>query len=115
MGLPDITVQQLEYLDAVDRHDVWAEAARSLGVSPSALSQGLAELERRVGIPLFERQGRRRVPTAECRVVLEHARRVLAQTDDLVTWAADRRQGRTGQVRVGMIDAAAVDRYPDLL
>ncbi len=115
MALPDITVQQLEYLDAVERSPTWAAAAASLGVSPSALSQGLAELERRVGVRLFDRAGRRRVPTAEHAVVLAHARRVLAQTSDLVAWAGEARAGRRGRVRVGMIDAAAVDRFPEEL
>lgn len=115
MALPDITVQQLEYLDAVARSATWAEAAGSLGVSPSALSQGLAELERRIGVRLFDRQGRRRVPTSDHPVVLDHARRVLAQTHDLVAWAGASRHGRTGRIRVGMIDAAAVDRYPEVL
>lgn len=115
MALPDITVQQLEYLDAAARNDTWAQAAASLGVSPSALSQGLAELERRLGVRLFDRQGRRRVPTVEHATVLDHARRVLAQTNDLVAWAQGSRGGRSGRVRVGMIDAAAVDRFPDVL
>lgn len=115
MALPDITVQQLEYLDAVADHATWAEAATSLGVSPSALSQGLAELERRIGVALFSRDGRRRVPTVDHAPVLDHARRVLGQTRDLVQWADGRRAGRTGQLRVGMIDSAAVDRFPDVL
>ncbi len=56
--LPQLTIQQLDYLVAVADHATWAEAAASLGVTPSALSQGLAELERRLGIGLFERVGR---------------------------------------------------------
>jgi len=108
-------VQQLEYLVAVHAADTWAQAASVVGVSPSALSQGLAELERRLGVVLFERQGRRQVPTPEAAVVLDHARRVVAQTEDLVRWAAANRSGRTGALRLGMIDAAAVDRYPDVL
>jgi DNA-binding transcriptional LysR family regulator len=92
---------------AVHEAATWADAAARLGVTPSALSQGLAELERRLGVALFDRQGRRRVPTAAAAIVLDHARAVLARTQDLATWAERRRSGRTGVVRVGMIDAAA--------
>ena len=113
--LPDLSVRQLEYLDAVTRAPTWATAAAELGVTPSALSQGLAELERRLGVPLFERQGRRRVPTDAAGPVIDHARRVLNQTADLARWAADRRHGRTGRLRVGMIDAAAVGHHPEAL
>ena len=56
--LPNLTVQQLEYLVAVAAAPTRAAAAATVGVTPSALTQGLAELERRVGVPLFERHGR---------------------------------------------------------
>ena len=113
--LPNLTVTQLEYLVAVNRADTWADAATELGVSPSALSQGLAELERRVGVPVFERQGRRRVVAPAAREVLTYAEAVVARTGDLARWAEGRRAGRTGTVRVGMIDAAAVHHFPDVL
>ncbi|MCU0268266.1 MAG: LysR family transcriptional regulator [Acidimicrobiales bacterium] len=115
LPLPNLTVQQLEYLEAAVRAPTWAAAAVELGVSPSALSQGLAELERRLGLTLFEPAGRRRVPTDSGRVVVSHAQRVLAATRDLARWADTARAGRSGRLRVGMIDAAAIDRYPDVL
>ena len=65
--LPDLTIRQLEYLVAVADEPTWAIAARRVGVSPSALSQGLAELERRLGLTLFEAAGRRRVLRASAR------------------------------------------------
>ncbi len=106
-ALPDLSVRQLEYFVAVHEAPTWAEAAATVGVTPSALSQGLSELERRVGVALFARDGRRRVSTAAAAVVLDHARSVLARTHDLAGWADRRRAGTTGAVRVGMIDAAA--------
>ncbi len=113
--LPDLSIRQLEYLVAITEFSTWAVAAESVGVSPSALSQGLAELERRLGIPLFEREGRRRVLRPEARVVLDHARQVVGLTADLARWAERVRQGQEGAVRVGMIDAAAVVHFPEVL
>jgi DNA-binding transcriptional LysR family regulator len=105
--LPNISVQQLDYLVAVHEAPTWGDAATAVGVTPSALSQGLAELERRLGVALFERDGRRRVPTEAAATVLDHAHAVLARTHDLARWAERRRAGTAGAVRVGMIDAAA--------
>ena len=111
-ALPDLTIRQMAYLVAVVDEPSWAAAADRVGVSPSALSQGLAELERRLGVPLFESQGRRRVLRRSAGPVVEHARRVLALTRDLVDWTDRVRGGRQGRVRLGMIDVAAVVHFP---
>lgn len=113
--LLQITTQQLEYLVAVDRSPTWAAAAAELGVSPSALSQGLAELERRIGVPLFDRQGRKRMLAPGAREVVAYADRVLSQTRDLGRWAAAARSGEVGTLRVGMIDLAAVKHFPEAM
>jgi len=110
-----LTTQQLEYLLAIDRSPTWAEAADDVGVSPSALSQGIAELERRLGVALFEREGRRRVPSAVHPEVLRYAARTVASTHDLSRWLAERRDGRNGATRLGLIDAAATHHFRDAL
>jgi DNA-binding transcriptional LysR family regulator len=110
-ALPNITVAHLGYLVAAIDHPTWAAAADSLGVSQSALSQGLGELQRRLGVELFERRGRRQIQHPRAEPVIEHARRVLAQTSDLAEWARRVRSGAGGRLRIGMIDAAAVDHF----
>ncbi|MFN3217814.1 MAG: LysR family transcriptional regulator [Acidimicrobiales bacterium] len=114
-ALPDLSIRQLEYLVAVSESRTWAEAASTLGVSGSGLSQGMSELERRLGIALFDREGRRRVLRPGTEPVVDHARQVLALTGDLARWAARTRTADLGQLRIGMIDAAAVHHYPDVL
>lgn len=113
--LPDISIRQLQYLVAVADEPSWAAAAESVGVSPSALSQGLAELERRVGVELFEAHGRRRLVRQSAAPVLAHARHVIALTRDLVAWSERMRGARAGRVRLGMIDVAAVVHFPDVV
>lgn len=113
--LPDLSIRQLEYLVAVDDAPTWAAAATHVGVSPSALSQGLAELERRLGVTLFDRDGRRRHIREGAAPVVAHARQVLGLTGDLATWADRQRTGVAGRVRIGMIDAAALVHLPDAL
>ena len=115
IAVPNLTVQQLEYLVAVADAPTWAVAAAAEGVTPSALSQGLAELERRVGLPLFERDGRRRVLAPAAAPVLAHAREVVARTVDLARYTHRLREGRGGSLRVGMIDAAAVEHFSPTL
>jgi DNA-binding transcriptional LysR family regulator len=115
LPLPDLSIRQLEYLVAVADEPTWALAAERVGVSPSALSQGLAELERRVGVALFDREGRRRTIRPTAAPVVAHARQVLALTGDLAAWTDRVRHGTAGRLRVGLIDAAAVVHFPDTL
>lgn len=109
------TIQQLLYLVAVADAPTFSAAAVSCGVSTSALSQGLAELERRLGLRLFEREGRRQVLRAESTEVLAFARRVVADTLDISRWVHELKEGRAGRLRVGMIDAAAVEHCAEQL
>ena len=113
--LPNLTVQQLEYMVAAAASPTRAAAAAGLGVTPSALPQGLAELERRVGVPLFERHGRQTRLRPQAAEVLAHARRVVAETRDLARWAETRRSGSAGTVRLGTIDAVAVYHRADAI
>lgn len=111
--LPNVSTAQLGYLVAITRHRTWAEAAASLGVTPSALSQGVAELERRLGVPLFAADGRRRVPHEHTATVAAFAERVLADLDQVTRWLRAVGGGQVGRLRVGMIDIAAVHHCRD--
>ncbi len=106
---------QLGYLLAALEHASWKDAAREVGVTPSAFSQGIAELERRLGVVLFERDGRSRQPNSAAEAVAVRARRILADYSELERWADETRRGATGDLRLGMIDTAAVWHFGDAL
>lgn len=115
MKLANVTTSQLEYLVAAATEPSWKQAAATVGVSPSALSQGISELERRLGVRLFAKQGRRRVPTAEAQAALAHATRILAEVRELTRWAEEARGGGVGQLSIGMIDTAAIHHFGETL
>lgn len=114
-GSLNVHFQQLAYLREVDRHGSITRAAEALHVSQPALSQALAELERRLGTALFERAGRGRRLTADGREVLAFAQGVLAQADELRARLLATREGEAGALRVGMIDAASLYLLPDIV
>jgi len=84
-------------------------------VSQPALSQSLAELERRLGAPLFERAGRGRVLTEAGHEVARYATEVLGRTGELSRWLDRYRVGEGGALRVGMIDAASLYVLPSAI
>ena len=108
MDLESITLRQLRYLDAVATGTSYSDAADDLGVSQSALSQGLARLEQLAGAPLFEQDGRRRRLNHHGAVLAEYAERVLADTARMGAQLRARAEGATGNLRLAMIDAAAL-------
>jgi DNA-binding transcriptional LysR family regulator len=107
-SLPNLSVHQLLYVREAARADTWSDAARRLGVTQPALSQGVAEVERRLGVKLFDRRARQRTATPELAEVLVVAEQILGAVDDLDRRLEELRTGRLGTVRVGMIDTAAL-------
>jgi LysR family hydrogen peroxide-inducible transcriptional activator len=97
------SLRQLQYAVAVAESLSFRKAAEACHVSQPSLSAQLAQLEEALGVRLFERDRRRVLVTAAGKDLLERARRVLLEADDLV--AAARRAGDPleGTLRVGVI------------
>ncbi len=112
---PNLHLQQLAYLREVARQGSLTKAAEALHVSQPALSQALAELERRFGLALFERAGRGRRPTAAGREAIAFAEEALALAEALEQRLAAYRGGDAGPLCVGMIDAASLYVLPDVV
>ncbi len=113
--VPHIHLRQLAYLREVARQGTVTRAAEALAVSQPALSQSLADLERRLGVVLFERAGRYRRLTDDGHEVLAFAERMLAETSALQERLGARVRGRRGSLRVGMIDAASLYVLPAVI
>lgn len=84
-----------------DERSVSAAAVR-LRVAQPSLSRQLRLLERRLGLPLFERSGRRLRVTAAAEPVVAAARQAIAAADDVVATAQRAANGRTGRLAVAV-------------
>lgn len=96
----DLDTRSLELLEAVAAHGTLTAAARHLHVSQPALSQRLTNLEARMGQALFDRQGRRMIPTAAGRRLLRSTSVALAELRAAARDLEDMRNGRDGVVRL---------------
>jgi DNA-binding transcriptional LysR family regulator len=68
---------QLRHIVTLTDLASYRQAAEALGLTHSALSQTVSRMEGRYGVKLFERVGRRTVPTAYGAVLVEAARQSL--------------------------------------
>lgn len=75
-------------------------AARDLGISTAAVSKRLGQMEARIGMPLVTRTTRRMSLTPEGEVLLEHARRILGEIDDLEQLLTSAKGRPSGLLRV---------------
>ena len=112
MNIPSLNFTSLRCLQEVERRGSFTEAAWELGISQPALSHSLAELSKRLGAPLFRKDGRRRVLTEAGRRAARYADQVLGRTNDLLRWLEGWERGEVGTLRVGMIDTAGLYTLP---
>ena len=103
--------RHFEVLIAIARCGTLTAAADALGISQSAVSQWLADMEFALGVPLFLR-GRQLRPTQFADFVLRHEQRVLADAKRTQEEVDALRNGATGRVRLGIMQAAAPTLLP---
>jgi LysR family transcriptional regulator, hydrogen peroxide-inducible genes activator len=97
------SLRQIQYAIAVAQTLSFRKAAELCHVSQPSLSAQLAQLEGGLGVRLFERDRRRVLLTAAGQELIERARRVLLETDDLVAAGKRVRDPLSGTIRVGVI------------
>ena len=116
-GLRGLELRHLVAFDAVARNRSFSAAAEELGYSQSAVSQQIADLERIARTRVFDRfPGPRPVELTEAgRVLLGHARPVLARMEAVGVDLDALADGAVGDLRVGTFQSAATNLLPHLL
>ncbi len=92
---------QLRYFIKIVEHRSFTRAARDCSVSQPALSQQIAKLEKELGQPLFERQGRTIRLTSAGQILQAEAEKILQLVDDVKGQITD--DGQTGRISIAAI------------
>lgn len=112
MSLP--SNKQLQYLCSLSEHRHFGRAAEACFVSQSALSTGINELERNLGVTLFER-GATILPTAVGEQLVSQAQEVLNKLDHFVEHAKQTQGEFQSDLRFGVIPTIAPFLLPKIL
>jgi LysR family transcriptional regulator, hydrogen peroxide-inducible genes activator len=98
-----MTLRELEYLVALADTSHFGRAADRCHVSQPTLSAQLRKLEGTLGVPLVERPPGRVALTDAGLAVVERARRMLHDADDIRMLARASQDPLAGQLKVGLI------------
>lgn len=109
------TLKQLQYLVALNDHGHFGKAAEACFVTQSTLSAGLRELESLIGVTLVERNRRVVRFTALGEAVVEKARRVVREAEELGDMVKASGEPLSGEMRLGVIPTIAPFLLPRLL
>ncbi|MEW6480295.1 LysR substrate-binding domain-containing protein [Hydrogenophaga bisanensis] len=104
--MKNATFRQLRVFSEVARQLSFARAAEVLHLTPPAVTMQVKELEGHVGLPLFERNGRRVALTTAGEYMLVYARKMLATLKDAEDAAARLQRVEVGQLTIGMVSTA---------
>jgi len=96
-----LELRELQNFVAVAERLNVSSAAKAVHLSQPALSRQIQSLERKLGVALFERVGKRLLLTAEGDDLLKHSSLLLDQAQALINRAYDLEQGHAGLLRVG--------------
>jgi len=107
-----LRVRQLHLLVALHENGNVSRTASQMGVTQPGLSKWLGELERDLGVKLFERNSRGLKPTSYCVALVGHARAVIGELDRTQATIRLMSDGASGNFVVGTTPTAATALVP---
>lgn len=110
-----ITLRQLEFALAVAKYKHFKRAAEECNISQSALSLGIAELEKQLDTQVFERNNKQVLITPIGEEILERAKRIFSEVNDLITRAQTHQMPLAYPMTIGIIPTIAPFLLPKVL
>lgn len=110
-----MTVDELHWYVVLAETEHMTETANRLNVAQPTLSRALARLEHRLGTPLFDRVNRRLRLNRYGEILLEHARRCLAELDTATERITSLIDPDRGTVRLAFLHSVATWLVPELV
>lgn len=97
-----MTLTQLKHFVALAEMGSFSQTAKAVFLTQPALTRSIKALEEELGMPLFDRLGKRIHLTPFGDEALQKARQILSQANSLKTMTQTLVQGQTGELRIGL-------------
>jgi DNA-binding transcriptional LysR family regulator len=109
------TLKQARYFVGVAEHGSFSRASVELGISQSALTEAIKELEGHLGLTLFERRRRGVEITHHGHVFMRHAKAIMAEISNAEISLAGSDGNLTGSLNIGVTSLTSGYVLSDLL
>ena len=110
-----IRLRDLHIFLTVSQRGSMAQAAAQLGVSQPAVSGAIADLERTLGVPLFERSTRGVKPTVYARAMMDRSVAAFDEIKQGIRTLENLADPTAGELWIGCIESVSVLTLPPLL
>lgn len=111
----NLNLDQLQALREVVALGSFSAAAQNLHLTQPAVSLQIRELEKRLGLQLVERMGKRAYATAAGEELIAHARRLAQEAEQALAAMRRHREGWLGRSRLGTSVAVCTYLLPPVL
>ena len=102
-----MTIQQLEYIVALDNRRHFVKAATDCFVTQPTLTMQVHKLEEEMGVKLFDRGKKPLEPTRAGEVIILKARQILREMREMKAFVQSETESLVGEFRVGIIPTLA--------
>ena len=110
-----MTLQQMEYIVAVNKYRHFVAASEQCGVTQPTLSQMIQKLEQELGVLIFDRTKHPIEPTAMGIRVIKQAEMVLFETRKIAEMVDSEVKGLEGALKIGVIPTLAPYLIPEFI
>ena len=102
-----MTLQQLEYIIALDTHRHFVTAAEHCFVTQPTLSMQVQKLEEEIGVKIFDRNQKPLLPTLAGEQIIVKARQILGEVQQLKDFVSFETESIEGSFTIGIIPTLA--------
>ncbi len=110
-----MTLQQLRYIVAINEYHSFVKAAEACGLTQSTLSLMVKKMEEELDIRLFDRNSHPVVPTAMGRKIIDQAKVVLFNVEQIVEMTRSEKETLTGPLNIALISTVAPVLVPGMI
>lgn len=110
-----VSLKQLHYALAIEKTLHFKKAAEACNVSQSALSTAINELEKQLGVTIFERNNKQVLLTNKGQLILGKAKRIKLEVDELEQIAQSDNQPFSSAMSIGVIPTIGPYLLPKVL